>query len=550
MNVRKAIVLAAGHGTRLRPFTCATPKPLLPVWGEPMLGRIVELLRGWGVSDIAFNSHCLHEQVKSWAEGYRRGAAAAGDRVKVKVSYEPEILGTGGVLNPLREWIGDEPFYLVNGDVVVENAPNPLAKIRNFDSPSVIGCGLVGESGPRTIEVEPETGFVTCWRSPDAGLDGTYTFCGISVFKPEILQYVEPSGFSSIVTALEKAMMAGKFLKAVRSREMLWADAGTIPSYIDLNRDGDDNAFSGFPQVRAAQEAVGSAGAVSFLGARGSERVFFRCDKGVIVLYDDGNRDENGLYAGHARFLKRKGIPVPDVLADLTAIKTLVLGDAGSERKMSLEEYAAVVKVLARFNALGDDPELATLDLLPEFDADTWRWERELFRKHCLGSRFRTDLPDAVGAELEHVAEVLAGEPKALVHRDFQSTNVLWRGNELTLIDFQGMRLGPAAYDLASLVYDPYVTLADRQREALVALYAKESGRADIAQVLPLAAVQRLAQCLGAYGRLASVGQPQFGKYVLPALENLLAAADLAGLDATGAMAEELIARCSHGHCH
>lgn len=563
MNVRKAIVLAAGHGTRLRPFTCATPKPLMPVWGEPMLGRIVEMLRGWGVDDIAFNSHCLHEQIKAWADGYRRGAVAAGDKVRVKVSYEPEILGTGGVLNPLREWIGDEPFFLVNGDIVVENAPNPLEKIRNFDSPDVIGCGLVSESGPRTIEVEPETGFVTCWRSPDAGLDGTYTFCGISVLKPEILKYVEPSGFSSIVAALEKAMMEGEFLKAVKSREMLWTDAGTIPSYIDLNRDGDDNAFSDFPQVKAAQEAVGSAEPVSFLGARGSERVFFRCDKGVIVLYDDGNRDENGLYAGHARFLKRKGIPVPDVLADLTAIKTLVLGYAGSERKMSVDDYAAVVKVLVKFNALGGDPELAELDLLPEFDADTWAWERELFRKHCLGSRFRMGLPKAVEAEMKRVAEILEGEPKALVHRDFQSTNVLWKGDDLTLIDFQGMRLGPAVYDLASLVYDPYVAFTDRQREALVALYAKESGRAEIVKVLPFAAVQRLSQCLGAYGRLASVGQPQFGKHVLPALENLLDAADKAGLDATGALAEDLIARCSRegsrpahgdgcscGHCH
>ena len=93
MKVRKAIVLAAGHGTRLRPFTCATPKPLMPVWGEPMLGRIVAMLRSWGVDDIAFNTHCLHEQVKAWADGYRRGAAAAGDKVKVKVSYEPEKIG-------------------------------------------------------------------------------------------------------------------------------------------------------------------------------------------------------------------------------------------------------------------------------------------------------------------------------------------------------------------------------------------------------------------------------------------------------------------------
>ena len=554
--IKKAIVLAAGHGTRLRPFTCATPKPLMPVWGEPMLGRIVAMLRGWGVDDIAINSHCLHEQVKAWADDFRRSATSAGGKVKVKVSYEPEILGTGGVLNPLREWIGDEPFYLVNGDIVVENAPNPLDKVRNFDSPGIIGCGLVSESGPRTIEVEPESGFVTNWRSDDAGWDGTYTYCGIAALKPEILKYVKPEGFSSIVSAYEAAMMHGKFVKAVKSREMLWTDAGTIPSYVDLNRDGDDNAFADFPQVKAALEAVGSDGRVEFLGARGSERVFFRCDKGIVILYDDGNRDENGLYAGHARFLKERGIPVPDVLADLKAIKTLVLADAGVERKMSLEEYVKVVETLVKFNALGDDPAIPDLDLLPGFDDETWTWERNLFKKHCLGTRFGREMPEAVEKELKGVAELLEKEPKALVHRDFQSTNVLWKDGSPSFIDFQGMRLGPAAYDLASLVYDPYVTFTEGERRALVALYAKKCGRPEIEKVLPFAAVQRLVQCLGAYGRLASVGQPQFGRHSLSALQNLLDAADKAGLDAVGALAEDLIAEeqrrqepSEHGHC-
>ena len=559
MSVRKAIVLAAGHGTRLRPFTCATPKPLMPVWGEPMLGRIVAMLREWGVDDIAFNTHCLHEQVKAWADGYRRGATAAGDKVRIKVSYEPEILGTGGVLNPLREWIGDEPFFLVNGDIVVENAPNPFDKVSNFDSPTVIGCGLVAEFGPRTIEVEPESGFVTNWRSQDAGCDGTYTYCGIAALKPDILEFVNPEGFSSIVSAYESAMMHGKFVKAVKSREMLWTDAGTIPAYIDLNRDGDDNAFCDIPQVKAALEAVGAGPQVEFLGARGSERVFFRCDKGIVVVYDDGNRDENGLYAGHARFLKERGIPVPDVLADLAAIKTLVISDAGVEHAMSFEEYVEVVETLAKFGALGDDPGLGGLDLLPCFDDETWTWERNLFRKYCLGTRFARPMPEAAERELEKVAAILEREPKALVHRDFQSTNVLWMNGTLRFIDFQGMRLGPAAYDLASLLYDPYASLSDKSREALAALYGKVSGRPEVADVLPFAAVQRLVQCLGAYGRLASVGQPQFGKYVLPALENLLAAADQAGLEAVGALAEDLIAeetkrrgrgKCACGHDH
>ena len=66
MKVRKAIVLAAGLGTRLRPLNCAVPKPLMPVWDEPMLSRIVSMLREWGVEDIVVNCHYLHEQVEAW----------------------------------------------------------------------------------------------------------------------------------------------------------------------------------------------------------------------------------------------------------------------------------------------------------------------------------------------------------------------------------------------------------------------------------------------------------------------------------------------------
>ena len=541
--IRKAVVLAAGHGTRLRPFTCATPKPLMPVWGETMLARIVALLRARGVDDIVVNSHHLHEQVRVWTDEYRKAAQAAGDKVRIKVSYEPEILGNGGVLNPLREWIGDEPFYLVSSDIVMENVPDLEKPFARLKTSGCIGVALVTEAGPRTIEVEPESKFVTCWKSPDPGVEGTFTYCGFAILKPEILKYVKPEGFSSIVTAYEKAMMeGGKFVKAVRADDLLWEDAGAIQRYIDLNRDGEDNAFADIPQLKA----VGATNP-KFLGARGSERVFFGCDQGIAVLYDDGNRDENGKYPGHARWLKAKGIPVPDVLVDRPDVKAMLMSNAGTERKMSLEDYAKVVETLVRFNALGTEPDVPA-DLLPPFDDETWEWERNLFAKYCLGANFQMEMSAAVRKELEGVAEILEKEPKALVHRDFQSTNVLWKGSDLAFIDFQGMRLGPAAYDLASLVYDPYVTFTDEQRRALVALYAKTAGRPEFEKVLPLAAVQRLCQCLGAYGRLASVGQPQFQKHVVPALQNLLDAADKASLEAVGALAEDLLAKFSHRH--
>ena len=248
-------------------------------------------------------------------------------------------------------------------------------------------------------------------------------------------------------------------------------------------------------------------------------------------------------------------------MVDLPALKTLVMSNAGEERKMSLEEYVKVVEALAKFNALGDAAGRELKSLLPPFDMETWEWEHALFAKFCLGAQYQMKMPAAVAEELGNVAALLEREPKALVHRDFQSTNVLWKDNELAFIDFQGMRLGPAAYDLASLVYDPYVTFTDGERRALVSLYAKAAGCPELVKILPYAAVQRLSQCLGAYGRLASVGQPQFRKHVAPALANLKAAAEKAGLTATAELTGDLLAiekrtakdaHCHHhdGHCH
>lgn len=533
MKAKKAIVLAAGLGTRLRPFTSVTPKPLLPVWGEPMLKRIVGQLRELGVSEIAVNCHYLHEQVEEWCKA--NGCV---------FSYEPEILGTGGVLNPLRDFIGEDDFYFVNGDIVVEGFKG-FKTIKAFDK-NTVGVCLAVEEGPRTIEIEPESGFVTNWRSDDAGYPGTFTYCGLALLSNKILDYVPREGFSTLVGAYERAMADGLFVKAITPKSLLWEDCGTIDRFIEVNRDGEDNAFADFPQLKAT-----GAKDFKFLSARGSERVFFKSDEGIVILYDDSTRVENGYYATHARYLKAKGISVPEVRFDAPKLKTTLFEYAGAEKKMSLEDYAAVVEALVKFNELGGEKDLPTMTA--PFDIRTWAWERDLFVKYCLKGRFGHDLSAEVEAELKAVAEKLEAEPKALVHRDFQSTNILWKNGKLFFIDFQGMRLGPAAYDLASLLYDPYVTFEPKHREALARLYAQKSGRAEIEKVLPFAAVQRLVQCLGAYGRLKSVGQPQFEKHILPALENLLAAADAASLDAIGALAEDLIAHENgrdHHHHH
>ncbi|MBR0197971.1 MAG: phosphotransferase [Kiritimatiellae bacterium] len=553
---KKAVVLAAGFGTRLRPLTSAIPKPLLPVWGEPMISRAVEFLREKGIEEIAVNAHYLGDKIAEWAEA--NGC---------KASKEEEILGTGGALDKLRDWIGKDDFYLVNGDVIFDGVPD-LEKEFEKSSPDVIAVAAVTEAGPRTIEIEPESSFVTNWASQDPGWNGTWTFSGITLLKNEILDYVKRGGFSTIIEAFEKAMMEGKFVKGVTQENFLWEDAGSIDSYFELNSHDGENAYNEIPQIKEAIKALGLGEDVKteFLGARGSDRMFFRLGDDYLIIYDDEKRPENARYAPHARWLKEQGIKVPQVLWEDTILKTLVLENAGSEDLLKrskrrgedrLWDYVAVVEELAKFSNL----DASKLELEPKFDAALYKWERDLFTEHFLKARHHIDMSAEVEKEFTLIAQRLEKQPLKLVHRDFQSSNIIWstkvgvdNKDDFKFIDFQGMRLGPAAYDLASLLFDPYIDLREGERRALAALYAKKSGDEGIVVILPFAAVERLVQALGAYGRLTAAGKSEFAKFIMPALENLLAASDAAGLDAIGALAEDLIAKeqkkCTCGHHH
>jgi aminoglycoside/choline kinase family phosphotransferase len=312
----------------------------------------------------------------------------------------------------------------------------------------------------------------------------------------------------------------------------------------------------------AALAALGwspkATAAVAALGARGSNRTFWRLygEKGtaIYVRYTD-ERPENLRYAGHARLLADAGVPVPAVLAELPETRALVLEDWGDDSLQHRMErhperaealYRPVVAALARFHREGTEAvDRNGTPLEPPFDAALYAWEHRLFEEQLLVGRYGFGaLPEAVSAELKKVAQRLEAARQVVVHRDCQSSNVLCRGTRFAFIDFQGMRRGSAAYDLASLLYDPYVKLIPEVRTRLAAYYGSCCPEhREAVDLFFEGAVQRLVQALGAYGRLAGLGLSGFVRHIEPALENLLEAADACDLDALGGLAEELIAR-------
>src|SRR5207248_6240504 len=141
-----------------------------------------------------------------------------------------------------------------------------------------------------------------------------------------------------------------------------------------------------------------------------------------------------------------------------------------------------------------------------EFNAALYSWEQSYFFENCLDRYFNIEQTkiDNLAAlpAFAQIASRLAELPRVLVHRGFQSQNILMRNGQAYLIDFQGMRPGLAQYDLASLLYDPYVDLSESERAELLAHYCGEKPSPAFLETLRLCAMQRLMQALGAYGSL------------------------------------------------
>jgi N-acetylmuramate 1-kinase len=278
----------------------------------------------------------------------------------------------------------------------------------------------------------------------------------------------------------------------------------------------------------------------------GSDRKFYRirCSAAqtLILVKYNLELEENQHYVPIADFLRKHGIRVPEIYFHDPAEGLIWIEDLGERDLYNYRQESWLVRRAFYESALD---QIATLHALPEsicvemkehlpaeFNAELYLWEQNYFFKNCLGRYFKVDNTRraalAALPALKEVAELLASFPRVLVHRDFQSQNIIIRNGQAYLLDFQGMRPGLPHYDLASLLYDPYVDLAEAERTELIAYYRGrqlENGitiDGDFDLKLRLCAMQRLMQALGAYGFLGLVkGHKHFLQHVPVAMESL-----------------------------
>ena len=113
--IRRAMVLAAGRGTRLAPLTDRLPKPLMPVGGRPLLDHILEFLRAGGIEEVVINLHHLGHAIEAARSATARASACA-----CATRWEDPILDTGGGIKQAEPLLAGEPFVVVNGDSLLE----------------------------------------------------------------------------------------------------------------------------------------------------------------------------------------------------------------------------------------------------------------------------------------------------------------------------------------------------------------------------------------------------------------------------------------------
>ena len=260
------------------------------------------------------------------------------------------------------------------------------------------------------------------------------------------------------------------------------------------------------------------------LEGRGSDRTFFRVkwnrEDSAILIHYDPKRLENTYYADIAVFLRNIQVPVPRLILHDPNISLIIIEDLGDKDLWSYSKipwetrrtlYQKTLAVIHRLHSFPEnDFPPARVRLMESFGPDLYRWERSYFKDHFVrdvcGIELDHSFERKLEAELSSLAERLGATKHCLVHRDLQSRNVMIRGGEPFLIDFQGMRFGTPFYDLGSLLCDPYVNFSESERDELLSSYYRLSrcdlDRATFQNNFWEASAQRLMQALGAYGFL------------------------------------------------
>lgn len=230
----RAVILVGGFGTRLRPLTLGTPKQMLPVVHEPMIARVLEPLRRYGIDDVVLS---LGYRPDAFTSNYPDGICAG---VRLHYAVEPEPLDTAGAIRFAARDAGiDERFVVFNGDVLTDldlgavvalhhkaGAEGTIA-LHPVEDPSRFGVVPTDTDGRVIAFVE---------KPPADAAPTNLINAGTYVLEPSVLDRIPPSRPVSVERETFPAMVADGSLYAMAA-DSYWIDAGTPEQYLQAQFD-------------------------------------------------------------------------------------------------------------------------------------------------------------------------------------------------------------------------------------------------------------------------------------------------------------------------
>ncbi len=471
----KALILAAGYGTRLLPHTLKIPKPLFTLNSIPILEHLVNQLLEYGCEKIFINTHHLHEQIETFADQFPD---------TVHTIYEPVILDTGGAIANTRRFLERAPFFVINSDIVFNM---DLARLYSSHISSNCLATLVLHDCEKFNKVSIDSeGYIQSFNSKT----DSFAFTGIQVLSPGIFDYFPDQKIFSSIAVYQK-LIHQKKIKAFVEKEMYWSEIGTAESY----------SMTSLRELAASQFELKQGKIkniqVHKLAGDGSDRIWYRVfhenqsfiigDHG-ICLPDTDSLNQLNAFIDIGRHLFSNNIPVPRILNHDTVSGMVIMDDLGdihlealakhqNDSESLLKLYQKVIDLLIEFSIIGAHG----FDI--KWTCQTATYSKELIlEKECryfmdafINGYLDINLPFRhYEDEFQYIADhALEYGFMGLMHRDCQSRNIMMVNGKPFFIDFQSARVGPFQYDLASLLMDPYVGLSHTIKEVLL-LYTVE----------------------------------------------------------------------------
>ncbi len=228
----KAMVLAAGLGTRLKPITFEVPKPMVPVLDRPVMAHIVGMLERQGFGELIANLHYYPDTIRDYF----------GDRLEYR--FEEELLGTAGGVRNVADFFGDEPVVIVSGDALTDADLNGLVeRHRSAGGIATLTVKKVPDTREYGVVIHDSDGRIQGFQEkPDpAEALSDLGNCGIYCFSPEIFDYFPERPFADWAQDVFPALLDGDVPFHVHEITDYWNDVGSL----DELRQGTFDALAG-----------------------------------------------------------------------------------------------------------------------------------------------------------------------------------------------------------------------------------------------------------------------------------------------------------------